>query len=304
MKERKYLAFRSFFFWLLTLAFIVFAPVVVYFSLGYKFDPRTRKFLKTGVLSVKTFPEAARLSLAPGGAKEFTPCVLRELLPGHYEIALEKTGYYDYRTTVEIRPSLVTGLDVALVPKLRDFEKWELDVDIYRFFVSRHFLVERIIAFTDRGIYSLDKDFQSPRLLSPAKLDRKEAFALEGMLTAGDRLVFWSDRDVWTTGITEEENGEGGNLVPLYRAEYGVREVFLGLREKYLIIQDGRNVLAVDADNGAIRFPVYELKSEDARIFCDSRTEELYLIDRIGETGGSAFLKTKLVPLVHEQEKD
>jgi hypothetical protein len=67
--------------------------MIVFYSLGYKLDVREKRFLKTGTISIKTFPENAQLLVNNSKEDKLTPCVLTELMPRIYDIVLEKEGF-------------------------------------------------------------------------------------------------------------------------------------------------------------------------------------------------------------------
>jgi hypothetical protein len=162
MREKSYYLFlRKLFFWLFSFSFILFTPVIVYYSLGYKFDIKSKKFLKTGAISIKTFPKGISVYLDGKKINETSPCILRDLMPQEYTIDLEKEGFYPYSVTVEVKPSFIEKVDVFLVPQMGDVKKLAADLYIYKFFIIKHLFGKKILAFTDKGIYSIDDDFKT-----------------------------------------------------------------------------------------------------------------------------------------------
>lgn len=304
MQERYYHILRHIFFWLFSFLFIIFMPVIVYYSLGYKFDTKTKKFLKTGAISIKTFPRGISVSIDGKKISEATPCTLRDLMPREYKLTLEKEGFYTYTIIVEVRPSLIQDIDVFLIPKMGDIKKLELDLHIYKFFVTKHLFGERIMAFTDKGIYLLDDDFKEVKKLSTQIFAADEANSIENLEENNNRIIFWNRTNIWMLTPPQETGEALSDVTNIYRADKDIKDIFFGFKGKYLIIHDGLKVIALDIENFKISFPVYELKSLNSRIFYNSAAETLYIKDKIPKTNYFSLFKIEMMPLINERLSD
>ncbi|MBU1869451.1 MAG: PEGA domain-containing protein [Candidatus Omnitrophica bacterium] len=103
--------------------FIFFAglPFILSFSLGYKFDPRTFKFTKTGLIFIKTQPMGASVYMNRKLLNDKTPLTIRELLPGSYYLSVELEKYFPWRGEVHVEEGKVTRLErIILFPLLSD----------------------------------------------------------------------------------------------------------------------------------------------------------------------------------------
>ena len=303
MQEKYYSILRHAFFWLFTFLFLFFTPVIVYYSLGYKFDIRTKKFLKTGAISIKTFPKGVSVYLNGKKLTEPAPCILRDLLPQKYSVSLEKEGFYPYQIDIELLPSLVYQIDVFLIPKIENMEKIKFDFNIYKFFMLKQFFGERIIAFTNRGIYFLDKDFKNARRLSPTVIDERAANIFEGLKESSGRIIFWNKNNIWLLNLAQSDDKKEAPAFMLYPGQEAIQEVFFGIKEKYLIIHDGLKVVALDIDNPKIYFTVLELKSLNSKIFYDPLTETIYVKDKVEPGNNFSLFKIEVMPLVYEKSQ-
>ncbi|MDD5044501.1 MAG: PEGA domain-containing protein [Candidatus Omnitrophica bacterium] len=303
MKERTYLIFRRLFFWLSFFTFVVFTPVIVYYSLGYKFDASSHKFVKTAALSIKTSPKGIDVVLSGKRLKDTSPCVIRGLLPREYTVLLEKEGFYPYRVHVLLKPSTVAELDIVLIPKTKTADKIKFDFNIYKFFVSRRFLGEKIVAFTDKGIYFLDKDFKNAKLISSVPLLEDLASSIEGFKEGDSRLAFWNKSDVWITQVLEPFSKEESKIGVIYKATERIKEVFFGLGDRYLIIQDGVKIVTQDVRNPAINFLLFALESENAEVFYDNASEILYIRDWAAGENKFSLFKIELMSLINERKE-
>jgi hypothetical protein len=284
------------------LLFFVVAPTLVFYSLGYQFDLQSKKFLKTGAVSVKTFPKGASVYLNNEMLPDTTPCTLRDLLPRQYNLILEKEGFYPYQITVNVKQAEVADINVFLVPKMENVEKLKLDLNIYKFFVSKRLFGDKIIVLADKGIYSISPDLKDIRKISSQNIGEKALNSVENFKESNNRMVFWNKDNIWALEDTSNTDNDKDIIVPLYESVEEIKEVFFGLKEHYLIIQDGLNIIALDIQNPKVFFTIMELKNKYSRIFYDSASEALYVKDRIPESNAFSFFKIELIPIVEKKK--
>ena len=85
-----------------TLLFIIGAPSLVLYTAGYRFNFQNGSFLRTGVLSVGTTPRGAMVTLNGTVSTDTTPSVIKQLLPGSYDLLLTREGYHPWEETMLI----------------------------------------------------------------------------------------------------------------------------------------------------------------------------------------------------------
>lgn len=97
------------------MCFFVIAPVLVAYSVGYRFDFEKGKVVSTGGIYVRTFPAAelviidSKISTKPG---IFSNAVfVQSLLPKEHTVSVTKDGYYDYFKTLQVKERAVTKLE-------------------------------------------------------------------------------------------------------------------------------------------------------------------------------------------------
>jgi len=103
------------------LAFFILAPIIIFYSSGYRLDIKRVKIIKTGTLMVeaKDIKNANlyidnKLYEEPFDEKIF----IYNLLPGEYQIRLEKEGYHNWERKITINSSLTTfAKDIILFKK-------------------------------------------------------------------------------------------------------------------------------------------------------------------------------------------
>lgn len=98
---------RILFFIFFLLFFLISAPLLVSYTAGYRFHVPTRQFIKTGILSISSFPKNATVFLQE--KKEGpTPLFLQHLFPGDYVVRLEKNEYIPWEKRLQVKGNTTT----------------------------------------------------------------------------------------------------------------------------------------------------------------------------------------------------
>lgn len=106
---------RTALFWLLTLLFLILAPVIVLYTLGFRYDFRSGTIEHTGILSITTAPRSATIFVDEIQARATTPTLVQQLLPRDHIVRLEKTGFFSYEKTVPIIEKQTTFLESVVL---------------------------------------------------------------------------------------------------------------------------------------------------------------------------------------------
>jgi hypothetical protein len=107
--------------------FLVAAPLLVLHSQGYRFDLESKRIVRTGGLYFKVSPKVAEIKVNGEDSRKtgyLTGSLLRDnLIPGSYNVLIEKEGYHSWEKTLEVAGKMVTeAKDVLLVPEQPDFK--------------------------------------------------------------------------------------------------------------------------------------------------------------------------------------
>lgn len=109
------------------ICFFAISPILVAYSMGYRYDFENKKIVSTGGIYVRTFPSAeqvlvdSKFSVKPG---VFSGAVFTQsLLPKTHTILVQKLGYYDYFKAIPVKEREVTKLEnVTLFKKDISFD--------------------------------------------------------------------------------------------------------------------------------------------------------------------------------------
>lgn len=109
-KRTRLILFISF-----ALLYLIFAPVIVFYSLGYRFDFDNKQLITTGAVYLQTWPSEVQISVGEN-VKQNTNILsnvslIQGLSPEKYDITVEKEGYYPWSKNLEIKEQEVTRID-------------------------------------------------------------------------------------------------------------------------------------------------------------------------------------------------
>jgi len=95
--------------------FLIVSPILILFSLGYKYNWQKNTLEKTGVFFIKSFPKDAEIFINDEKYKKETPTQITRLLPKNYNVRIQKEGYRSWQKNLEIYPQMTTFIeDVSL----------------------------------------------------------------------------------------------------------------------------------------------------------------------------------------------
>lgn len=107
---------RTIFFWVFATIYLVTAPLLILYALGYTY--RTGEeggLLETGLIAIETEPPGADVVINGRRHTGRTPAVLRDMLPGSYRLRVELEGHRSWSDTVHIEPAKAVLLKPILL---------------------------------------------------------------------------------------------------------------------------------------------------------------------------------------------
>lgn len=106
----------------LIIIFLLAAPTMLFYAMGYSFDWQKKKPVITGGIYLKSFPKKAKIYLNEH-PKNYTPRLLKRLVPGEYQIKITKDGYYSWQKKMEVKSKLVAeARNIFLFPQNQKIE--------------------------------------------------------------------------------------------------------------------------------------------------------------------------------------
>ena len=114
-------------FWMCLIFFLIAAPAILFYCLGYRIDFLGKGVVKTGALYLKTAPKQVQIFLNDKIKVKtdffFGTALIENLLPQDYRVKIEKQNYQDWEKTLTIKEGRATeAKNIALVPEKLDLE--------------------------------------------------------------------------------------------------------------------------------------------------------------------------------------
>ena len=132
---------RTIFFFAMVIIFSIIGPAIIMYSQGYRFDVKKFQFVETGGIYIKARPEEVDLYVNDKYIQKsslFTRDILvQNLLPGNYNIKVEKDGYHSWEKNLDIKTKNVTeAKDIFLFRKNIEFE--EIKDNVVDFYLNNN----------------------------------------------------------------------------------------------------------------------------------------------------------------------
>lgn len=127
------LVLRKIIFYIFTLLYLVFCPILILYALGYTFKPYAKeRIVETGTIYLSTVPSGASLYVNGKASDQITPAALEKLLPGKYHIAISQEKYNIWKEVLPVTAGKATVLDkIILIP-----EVWEKEILLEDTFIN------------------------------------------------------------------------------------------------------------------------------------------------------------------------
>ncbi|MGE5308729.1 MAG: PEGA domain-containing protein [Deltaproteobacteria bacterium] len=249
-------------------------PMILTYTLGYKFNRATWTFTRTGLISLKSQPAGAGVFLNGAPLNEKTPCGITELLPGNYKVELRLSGYYPYSQDVEVKASSVARLEKILLFPLRpDVQKVNRE-QISWFWIDEDRQIY-YVASDSNSLYRSDFSGERPEKIA-------EFFPLPGgakeWKVSPDRksVLYYNDEMV---GIVDLEPGAPQNSSFVLQLSGPIKEVFWYSDNYHIVVLRGREICMLETRPGAQPFVLMKLNSDPRKLFYESDGDILYFQD-------------------------
>jgi len=295
---------RAVLFYLGVFIFFTGLPFILSSSLGYKFDRKSLKFTKTGLIVLKTQPQGANIYLDNTLLKDKTPATINELLPGRYNIRLELEDHYSYSSDAQVRGGNVTRLEkIILFPSRPDIKKLNKDT-ISSFFMDEPRGAIYYAREDETSIYKSDLDggrFEKIASYLPISPPAKK------WKLSPDRLKFFyfNAHQIGVVSLEQEKAPPGIKCFAcvIDHPLSAIHDVFWHSDSFHIIIVTATKIEIQEAENSATPVTLVALNKKNGSTFYDSRTDTLYFLDSQKAEDGILYdnvykleLATKLYP--------
>ena len=98
--------------------FLIATPLILLYTSGYRYNFNKGRVQKTGILILSTTPRKAQITLNGETLKnKTTPAEIKNVLPGDYEIVLQKDGYHPWSKKLPVYENSTTFAEKIILWK-------------------------------------------------------------------------------------------------------------------------------------------------------------------------------------------
>lgn len=290
---------RAFLFYLSVFIFLSGLPFILSFALGYKFDRKSFKFTKTGLIFLKTQPPEASIYLNGGLLNEKTPATIRELLPGTYTIRLELKKHYSWSGEAKVEAKKVTILEkIILFPLRPNIKKINKEKFNY-FWIDQEQGIIYYVSYEDNNIYTSDLEGSRYEIagnfiaLRPLAIKWKQSLDRE-------KLLYFNKHQIGITNLASFKNGEilNGSFIIDYPTG-SIIDVFWHSDNYHLIVISDRKIEVLEVKPQSNPVELVILNKRNTSSFYNIHDDTLYFVDSQKAADGyiyDNFYKLELNP--------
>ncbi len=267
---------RSFLFYSSVFLFIAGLPFILSFALGYKLNLRTKKFVKTGLIYIKTQPEGAKVYLNNKMITQKTPVSIQELIPGAYKITLELAKHYPWKAEVNVEEGKVSRVDkVILFPLMPNLEQLSQE----RFSSFRLDAQKEAIYYLDprnRVVYKSNLDGSNFKDIAGIPMNFTD---IKGWDVAEDKtkLFIFNSQQIIVIFFDAKDNYEySDSPVIIDYVREKVSAVFWHSDSYHLVVITNKHVAVIEARAAAEPVNLVDLDKESKVSFYDGKRDTLY----------------------------
>ena len=270
---------RSFLFYLCLAVFLIGVPLILSFALSYKFNPRTFKFTKAGLVSLKTQPPGASIYLNNKLLNEKTPATINELLPDNYNIRLELEKHYPWQGNINVEAGNVTRLEKIILFPLRPNIKQLNKEKISSFWVDKEKNKIYYVDAESNAVFRSDlegEDFEEIGDLSEVGASQKKW----KISPDKKKILLFNPHQVAVAYLEQQEEAEQIDFpIILDYSNRKINDVFWHSDSYHLIIVADRNIEVTEARSEPGTVNLVNLNKRNAPVFYDEAQDVLYFLD-------------------------
>lgn len=321
---------RRILFLILAIIFLISAPTVFLYSLGYRFDIENKKITQSGGFYFKVWPKSSEVYLNGKFVKKtdffFGALYINNLLPKKYEVEIKKEGYHSWKKTLEVKEKQVTEMkNIFLFPENPKFSIISQDVE--DFFVSpdqRKIILKETEIGKDHifslKLFELDKNIKSHLAKDTDlgtssvsefvnyffKIENGESFleneslknnSLNEQISPDKKKIVYlnNNSEIWITLVKKNNNNKLSREEPEEKILVGrfsekVNQVFW-LNDYYLIFSIGDKIKIAEIYNQDKVSIINFAEFKNPKIFFNQKDKKLYVLEE-----GKLYVSEALLP--------
>jgi hypothetical protein len=279
---------RAILFYLSVSIFFIGLPFILSFALGYKFNTKTFKFTKTGLIAVKTQPQGASIYLEGKLLNDKTPATINELLPGKYRLRIELDNYYAWFGEVNMEAGKVKRLEKIILFPLRPNVVQLNKEKITSFWIDQE--KERIyyISLDENIIYK--SDLNGGNFEEIGALPDNLAVKRWKVSPDKEKLLCFNTHQLAVINLESQSYlSDSDSTVISENPNRKIIDVFWHSDSYHLILITDRNIEVLEASPDATAVNLVNLNKKNIPALYDANQDTLYFIDSQKAADGEIY---------------
>lgn len=137
----------------LSVVFLITAPLVVGYSIGHRIDRNTQDPISVGAMLIRTFPRNALVTLNDGEYQRTSPGAFRSLREGEYIVRIEKEGYRPWEKRINIQGTRISDIrHVRLVSEYVEEELVKRNINEFSISSNEQYIIATEYSDTDKRV--------------------------------------------------------------------------------------------------------------------------------------------------------
>lgn len=279
---------RAALYYLSVLIFILGLPLILSSVFGYKFNRRTFKFTKTGLVAIKTQPSGASVYLDNALLNDRTPLTIAELLPGAYRLKIELEKHYPWSSNVRVEAGKATRLEKIILFPIRSNIHQLNKEKFYTFWVDEE---KALIYYAteDLGIYR--SDFEGNNYERIASFSSMDPLPTKFILSPDrKKIVYFNRRNIGITYLDAYSDE------PFFTEQFvlnyspgALLNIFWHSDSYHLILITNRAVEVLEAKPESAPVALVNLNKKNTAYSYDLRNDTLYFVDAQKAADGNTY---------------
>ncbi len=253
---------RKIFFYIFAAIYLVVCPFLILRLLGFIYNPKESKFIKTGIIYVSTNPPGASVFINELKAPEATPTMIRDLVPNNYKVTIKMDGYHDWVNTIPVQARKASVLEnILLTPP-----QWT---------------IKQLSKISFDNLLPLGDESS---LLAFNKQNTKDAYILRLNKTYLDEINPQDDSTLVTKLFPSESIYNNAQIIQLFSIEkspFFVIHILVETKDKYLWVDTRDKQIHIEDISDLITQEPSKLwwEANDEKIICVYYKEQINRID-------------------------
>lgn len=301
LPESKEQRIRAVLFYASVFIFFAVLPFILSFALGYKFNKKTFKFTKTGLVFVKTQPPGAIVYWDNRLLEENTPLTLRGIIPGIYHLKVELEKYYPWSAEIKVEPRKVTLVDKIILfplrPNIKHINKGKFNYS----WVDEEKSMIYYVNYEDNSIYN--SDLEGGHYEKIGNFLGMDPLPVKWVVSFNrGKALYFNKRQVGIAYLEPYKEIPADPFILDYQGSL-IIDVFWYSDNYHFVIISDKTIEILEANPSSKPVALVNLNKKNTTAFYNTHEEALYFIDSQKTEDGATYdnlykleLNTRLFP--------